>query len=59
MKPIVETQILANLPITNGSQTYRYWKDPPVHPTMYMYFFNLTNKDAFLNGKLHIIYIYI
>ena len=51
MKPIVESQILVNLPITNGSETYRYWKDPPVHPTMFMYFFNLTNKQEFLDGK--------
>ena len=52
MKPIVESQILVNLPIINGSETYRYWKDPPVHPTMLMYFFNLTNQQQFLAGKL-------
>jgi hypothetical protein len=51
MKPIVESQILVNLPIVNGSETYKYWKDPPVQPTMFMYFFNLTNKDEFLNCK--------
>ena len=52
MKPIVETQILVNLPIKNGSEVYRHWKDPPVHPVMFMKFFNLTNKDDFLNGML-------
>ena len=51
MKPIVEDEILRNLPITNGSETYKYWKDPPVHPTMYMYFFNLTNEKEFLRGE--------
>ena len=51
MKPIVESQILVNLPIKNGSEVYRNWKDPPVHPVMFMKFFNLTNKDEFLRGK--------
>jgi len=51
MKPIVESQILVNLPIINGSETYRYWKDPPVHPSMFMYFFNLTNQQEFLAGR--------
>ena len=51
MKPIVEDEILRNLPITNGSETYKYWRDPPVHPTMYMYFFNLTNEKEFLRGE--------
>ena len=50
MKPIVESQILVNLPIKNGSEVYSNWKDPPVHPVMFMKFFNLTNKDDFLNG---------
>ena len=53
MKPIVESQILVNLPIKDGSEVYRHWKDPPVHPVMFMYFFNLTNKDDFLNGTFY------
>ena len=57
MKPIVESQILVNLPIINGSETYRYWKDPPVHPTMFMYFFNLTNQHEFLQGKLLVVFV--
>ena len=51
MKPIVESQILANLPLVEGSEVFQKWKDPPVQPILFHYVFNLTNKEAFLQGK--------
>ena len=51
MKPVVEKQILQNLPLIEGSQMYHGWKEPPVNPVLYFYVFNLTNKDDFLSGK--------
>ena len=34
----------------NGSQTFGWWKKPPVHPVMRVYIYNVTNADAFLNN---------
>ena len=50
LKPIVEKEILRNLPILDGSEVYYHWKDPPVNPILFMNFFNLTNLDDFLSG---------
>ena len=51
MKPFVEDKILDNLPIREGSEVYKGWKDPPVTPVVSFRIFNLTNKDAILKGK--------
>ena len=52
MKPVVEKQILQNLPLIEGSQMYHGWKEPPVNPVLYFYVFNLTNKEEFLSGNM-------
>ena len=51
MPMFVEYKIFTNLPLVEGEEAYEAWKRPPVTPTMSLYVFNLTNKDAFLNGK--------
>ena len=50
MKPLVEEKILENLPLRPGSQTFQLWKEPPVTPVLFLRIFNLTNKDAFMQG---------
>jgi hypothetical protein len=50
MKPFVESKILENLPLRDGSEAYKGWKDPPVTPVVSYRFFNLTNQEAFLKG---------
>jgi len=52
MKPFVEDKILDNLPIREGSEVYKGWKDPPVTPVVSFRVFNLTNLDAFLKGTV-------
>ena len=50
MKPFVEDKILENLPIRDGSEAYKGWKDPPVTPVVSFRFFNLTNQLDFMTG---------
>jgi hypothetical protein len=50
MKPFVEDKILENLPLREGSEVYKGWKEPPVTPVVSFRVFNLTNQDAFLDG---------
>lgn len=42
--------IYKELVIRSGSDMYQTWKHPPVVPHLRMYFFNLTNKQEFLDG---------
>ena len=51
IKPFVESQILENLVLRNGSEIFNRWKDPPVTPILYVRIFNLTNEDAFMTGS--------
>lgn len=30
--------------------TFGWWKTPPVHPSIKVYVYNVTNADAFLNN---------
>ncbi len=50
----VEYKIFKNLPLTKGSEVYGNWIDPPVTPTMSLYVFNITNTEAFLQGKIYL-----
>jgi len=36
--------------LRNGSQSFGWWRKPPVTPTMSIYIYNVTNADAFLNN---------
>eukprot|EP00095_Tigriopus_kingsejongensis_P008733 maker-scaffold683_size112676-snap-gene-0.13 protein:Tk08733 transcript:maker-scaffold683_size112676-snap-gene-0.13-mRNA-1 annotation:"scavenger receptor class b member 1" len=51
MEPYIQGQILKNLPLSQGSEAFEGWRNPPVHPIMYLFIFNLTNQDDFLSGK--------
>ena len=42
--------ILQLLAFSEDSPTYHAWKEPPVTIKTKLYFFNLTNKEEFLNG---------
>lgn len=35
--------------LQTGSLTFKWWKQPPVHPVMKIYVYNVTNANAFLN----------
>lgn len=51
MKPFVHHQIEDNMVLMDGGQAFLGWKDPPVTPLMKLFFFNLTNFEAFLGGR--------
>ncbi|XP_052121201.1 scavenger receptor class B member 1 isoform X3 [Frankliniella occidentalis] len=46
----VDLYIEGEIVLKNGSQTFGWWKKPPVHPVMRVYIYNVTNADAFLNN---------
>jgi len=50
IKPFVNNKIIENLALKDGGLAFLGWKDPPVNPVMNVFFFNLTNKEAFLEG---------
>ncbi|KAG8230739.1 hypothetical protein J437_LFUL011074 [Ladona fulva] len=37
--------------LTENGETFGIWKKPPVDLYLKVFLFNITNKDAFLNGK--------
>jgi len=51
IKPFVNNKIIDNLVLMDGEAAFLGWKDPPVNPVMKVFFFNLTNEEAFLQGK--------
>jgi len=48
--PIVRTIILKKLVMTNSSENFHLWEDPPINPYFKVYFFNLTNPEDVFNG---------
>jgi len=50
MKTIVTNKIIDRMVLFEEGQVFQGWTNPPVHPVMKIYFFNLTNHDAFLSG---------
>ena len=51
IKSVVNSKIVDNLVLFEGGQMFDGWRKPPINPVMKVYFFNLTNKDAFLGGS--------
>ena len=51
MKPIVNRKIEDEMVLFEGGKAFQGWKDPPVNPVMKVFFFNLTNEEAFLSGR--------
>ncbi|XP_037070261.1 uncharacterized protein LOC119091556 [Pollicipes pollicipes] len=50
MQAHVDAYINKMLAFSEDSPTFHAWKDPPVQIKQSVYFFNLTNKEEFLNG---------
>ena len=48
--PMVRTIILKNLVMSNTSENFQLWEDPPIDPYFKVFFFNLTNPDDVFNG---------
>ena len=48
--PFVRSLILKKLVLSNTSDTFHIWEDPPISPHLKVYFFNLTNPDEVFNG---------
>jgi len=48
--PIVRTIILNKLVLSNTSETFFLWENPPITPHFKVYFLNLTNPDEVFNG---------
>lgn len=46
----VDLVIDGQIVLKDGSQTFGWWKNPPVNPVMRIYIYNVTNADAFLNN---------
>lgn len=39
---------------SEGGETYEMWRKPPVDVYLKVYLFNVTNREAFLQGKEHL-----
>nr|XP_045623544.1 lysosome membrane protein 2-like isoform X2 [Procambarus clarkii] len=48
---VVEHVVHQELVLENGTNVYQKWKLPPVVPYLFIYFFNVTNKEEFLEGS--------
>jgi len=48
--PLVRSLILKKLVLSNTSDTFHIWEDPPISPHLKVYFFNLTNPEEVFNG---------
>lgn len=48
--PVKNVFFPQELIIRNNSDVYKKWKDPPIVPHLQIYFFNITNKEEFLEG---------
>ena len=51
IKPIVNRKIVDEMVLFEGGKAFEGWKNPPVNPVMKVFFFNLTNEEAFLDGR--------
>jgi len=49
--PLVRSLVLKKLVLSNTSETFQIWEDPPISPHFRIYFFNLTNPEAVFEGK--------
>jgi hypothetical protein len=41
--------MLQKIILRDGSQTFGWWRKPPVTPLIKVYVYNVTNAEAFLN----------
>ena len=48
--PLVRYLVLQRLVLSNTSENFQIWEDPPIYPHFKVYFFNLTNPKAVFDG---------
>lgn len=48
---IVQLLLSKDLPLSNGSLTFKLWSDIPIPVYQKIFFFNITNPDDFMRGK--------
>jgi len=49
--PLVRSIVLKKLVLSNTSETFHIWEDPPISPHFKVYFFNLSNPEEVFSGK--------
>ncbi|XP_076065666.1 lysosome membrane protein 2-like [Oratosquilla oratoria] len=49
--PLINSFIYKELILKNGTEMFEFWRNPPITPYLRMYFFNVTNKEEFLQGE--------
>lgn len=48
--PLVRSIVLKRLVLSNTSDTFSIWEDPPISPHLKVYFFNITNPKRVFDG---------
>jgi len=48
--PLVRSLVLKKLVLSNTSDTFHIWEDPPISPHLKVYFFNITNPEQVFDG---------
>jgi len=43
--------LLQKIILSEGGEIYEIWREPPVELYLKVYLFNVTNRDAFLEGR--------
>ena len=55
LQDVMQTWLLSlirtQMALTQGSQMFKMWSDPPVEPIMRCYIYNFTNIEEFLAGE--------
>ena len=51
-RDFVNNYIKSQLILKQDSNIVKSWKKPPVKPQLKVYFFNVSNPDEFLNGRV-------
>jgi len=49
--PLVRSIVLKKLVLSNTSDTFHIWEDPPISPHFKVYFFNLSNPEQVFSGE--------
>jgi scavenger receptor class B protein 1 len=52
---LVRAIIVAKLPLIPDSDVTKAWVDPPVKPLLKIYYFNMTNPQAYLSGSTPVV----
>ena len=47
---LIQSMISGSMAPSPDSDIYKLWKNPPIHPTMKLHLFNITNLDEWMSG---------